>query len=88
MIPRGLDQRADIFREAGAAEARYRMQELRPDAVIEPDTARHLLHIGADALAQIGDFVDERDLGGEECIGCLFDEFGRAPLREQDRAPG
>ena len=61
------------------------MQELRPDSIVEPDAARDLLHVGADVLAQIRDFVDEGDLGGEERIGGVFDELGGAPLREQDR---
>ncbi len=37
------------------------MQELRPDAVIEPDPPRDF-DIGTHDFAQVGDFVDEGDL--------------------------
>ena len=61
------------------------MQELRADAVVEADAARDLLHIGADALAEVGDLVDEGDLGGEERIGGVFDELGGAAAGVEDR---
>ena len=57
------------------------MQELRADAVVEPDAARDILHVGADLFAQIRDLVDEGDLGGEKRIGRVFDQFGGAPRR-------
>jgi hypothetical protein len=44
------------------------MKEFRADPVVEADAACDLLHVGAGALSQIGDLVDERDLGGQECI--------------------
>ena len=64
------------------------MQELRADAIVEPDAARDLLHVGADFLAQIGDLVDEGDLGREEGVGGIFDQLGGAPVGEQDRRAG
>ena len=51
------------------------MQELAADAVVETHAARDVLHVGAGALAQIGDLVDEGDLGGEEGIGRVFDQL-------------
>jgi hypothetical protein len=54
------------------------VQELAADAVVEAHTARHVVHVGAGALAQIGDLVDEGDLGGEEGIGRVFDQLGGA----------
>ena len=57
------------------------MQEFRADAVVEPDAARDFLHVGADLLAEVGDLVDEGDLGGEEGVGGVFDQFGGAPRR-------
>ena len=35
--------------------------------------------------AQIGDLVDEGDLGGEKGVGRVFDQLGGAPVGEQDR---
>ncbi|GJD94934.1 hypothetical protein OCOJLMKI_2141 [Methylobacterium iners] len=61
------------------------MQELRADAVVEPDAAGDLLHVGADLLAEVGDLVDEGDLGGQEGVGRVLGELGRAPARHQDR---
>jgi hypothetical protein len=57
------------------------MQEFRADAVVEADAARNLLYVGADLFGEIGDFVDEGDLGGEKGVGGVFDQFRRAPRR-------
>ena len=81
VVLRGLDQRARVLRKARAAEARTRMQEFCADAVVEADAARNLLHVGADALGKVGDLVDEGDLGREERIGCILDQFGGAARR-------
>ena len=61
------------------------MQELRPDAIVEPDAARDLLHVGADFFAQIGDLVDEGDLGGQERVGRVFDQLGGAAAGVEHR---
>ncbi len=73
---RRAHQREAVLGKARSAEARPGMQELAADAAVEPDAARHVLDVGADLLAQIGDLVDEGDLGGEEAVGGVFDEFG------------
>src|ERR1019366_7130991 len=85
VILAGLEQRHRILGEAGAAEAGPGVQEFCADAVVEPDAARDLLHVGADFFRQIGDLVDEGDLGGEEGVGGVFDQLGGAPVGEQDR---
>ncbi|MEH2483662.1 hypothetical protein V1282_007019 [Nitrobacteraceae bacterium AZCC 2146] len=56
------------------------MLKLRPDAVVHHDAARHVLHVGTDLLHEVGDLVDEGDLGGEEGVGGVFDQLGCAPL--------
>ena len=61
------------------------MQELRADAIVEPDAARDILNIGADLLAEIGDLVDEGDLRRQKGIGGIFGQFGRPPAGEEDR---
>jgi hypothetical protein len=68
-VLRGLDQRDGVLREARAAEAGPGIQEFRADAVVEADAAGDLLYIGADLFAEVGDLVDERDLGCEEGVG-------------------
>ncbi len=45
------------------------MQQLVADAAVLADGGGDLLHVGAEALAQIGDLVDEADVQGEEGIG-------------------
>ena len=72
----GADQRLAILREARPAEAGAGMQELAADPAVEADAAGDVLHIGADRLAQIGDLVDEGDLGREKGVGGVFDQLG------------
>ena len=50
-----------------------------------PHAARHFVDVGADLFAQIGDLVDESDLGGEEGIGRVFDQLGGAPGDIEER---
>ena len=61
------------------------MQEFSADAVVEPDAAGDLLHVCADFFREIGDLVDEGDLGGEKRVSRVFDQLGGAPVGEQDR---
>src|SRR6185436_16462978 len=68
----GLDQRiGPQFLHPGPG-----MEELRPDALVEPHAARHLDDVGAQPLAQRGDLVDESDLGREEGVRRVLDELG------------
>jgi hypothetical protein len=82
VIVRGFQERGGVLGEAGAAEARPGVQELAADAVVEAHAEGDILHVGTGSFAQIGDLVDEGDLGGEECIGRVFDQLRRAPRRE------
>ena len=43
-------------------------EELLADARVVAHARRHLFHIGAEGLADIGDLVDERYLGGEQRV--------------------
>ena len=58
----------DVLREAAAAVADSGLQELRADAGVEAHAARDLGDVGADLLADVGDLVDEGDLGGQEGV--------------------
>ena len=82
---RGAHQRQAILGEARAAIARPGMEELAADAAVEADALGDVLHIGADLLAQIGDLVDEGDLGGKEAVGGVFGEFRRLDRGEDHR---
>ena len=81
----GLDEGQRILGKARTAIARTRMQELRADAIVEADATRHILHIGAGALAQIRDLVDEGDLRRQKGVGGIFGELRRAARREENR---
>ena len=85
VVLRGLDQRDGVLGKAGAAIARPGVQEFRADAVVETDSARDLLDIGADLLAQVRHLVDEGDLGREEAVGGVFDHLRGAAIGEHDR---
>ena len=50
-----------IFRKAGTAVTRPRIQEFFADAGIKPHPFCHLTDVGAGALAEIGHFVDIMD---------------------------
>ena len=56
------------------------------DPVIQTDAPGDRRDIDAERFAQIGHHVDERDLGGEESVRRLLDEFRRCHAREHDRA--
>jgi len=43
-------QRQRVPGEARSAEARARMQELAADPPVQPDAARHVVHVRADPL--------------------------------------
>ena len=61
------------------------MQEFRSDTPVEPDPAGDVLHVGAHFLAEIGDFVDEGDLGREEGVGRVLDHLRGLQRGQNDR---
>ncbi len=85
LILRNLDQRPGVLGKAGAAETGAGMQKFRADAVIHANAARDLLHVRADLFGQIGDLVDEGDLGRKKRVGGIFDQLGRTATGVHDR---
>jgi len=57
------------------------VQELRANAIIEPDPARDLLDVGADFLGKIGHLVDKGDLGREKRVRGVFGQLRAAAIR-------
>ena len=80
----GPQQRPRVLGEARAAIARSGMQELEADAPVESDAMRHILDIGADVLADIGDLIDVAELGRQERIGRILGQLGRLQVGDQD----
>src|SRR5262245_61946499 len=73
-------QRRNVFAETGAAPAHAGVQKLRPDATVKTEAAHDLFDVGAHAFADVGDFVRETDLGGEERVGRVFDHLRRSQI--------
>ena len=48
------------------------MKKLATDTPVHPHRARHIMHVAADPVAEIGDLVDERNLGGEKSVGSVL----------------
>ena len=85
MILCGLYESAQIFGEARATEAWSGMEKFAADTIVKPDAAGDFLNIGADFFTEIGNFVDEGDLGRQKRIGGIFDELGGSPAGVENR---
>src|SRR5271154_3120983 len=83
-----LGQRQRVLGETGPSEARPRVEELCPDAVVEADAARDVHHVGVETLAEISDLVDERHLHRQEHVGGVFDHLRTAPRSVDHLAAG
>ncbi len=81
-----LGQRQRVLGKAGPAEARPGIEEAGADPLVESDAARDVDDVGVDALAQVGDLVDERHFHRQKHVGGVFDHFGAAPRGEDQRA--
>jgi len=77
--PGRFDQRQRVLGEAGAAEARTCMQEFEPMRLSRRCHGRPL-HVGADLFGEIGDLVDESDLGRAKTRCGVFRELRRAAV--------
>jgi hypothetical protein len=47
-----------------------------PDVFVAAHPPCHVIDIAADFFADVGHYIDEPHLGGEERIGCTFDQLG------------
>ncbi len=61
------------------------LQELRADAIVQAHAARDLDHVGAGLLADVGDLVDEGDLGRQEGVGGKLDHLGAGDVGTHQR---
>ena len=75
-----------ILGKAGTTEADTRPQEARADALVKAHAAGDLGDVGPGLLADVGDLVDERDLGCEEGVGRELDHLGRGDVGAHDLA--
>ena len=68
-------ERADVLREAAAAEADAGAEELAADAGVVADRVGEGGDVGSGDFGDLGHGVDEADLRGEERVGGDLDEF-------------
>jgi hypothetical protein len=71
-----VDEGGDILRETGATPTESGLEEFVADAAIESDAFGDLEDICTDAIANIGDFINETNFGREEGIRGIFDHLG------------
>ena len=67
----------------GPAEAG--VQEMTADPCVITHPCGHFLHVRADEFAQISNFIDERNLGGQERIAGIFDHFSSTQVGDDNR---
>src|SRR5262249_44359271 len=75
--PRQRCKSLDVFWEAAATEARTGVEELPPDALIHSHAFCDIANVGAEQVAQVRDFIDERDLSRKKCIRGVLYHFRR-----------
>ena len=57
---------------------------MRIDARVEGNTAEDLVVVDSEAVAQVGEFVCERDFRGEQRVRGVLDRFGRPQVGHED----
>ena len=88
MIGGEVQHRLHVLREAAAAVADAREQKRAADAPVGGDGQTHEIDVRADGLADIGDFVHERDARGEHRVRRVLAEFGAGAIHHHDRRAG
>ncbi len=81
----GLNQRREVFREAGPAEPRPGVQKFVADPVVESHAFGDQLDVCAHLLAHRRDFVDKRNFDGEKSVGGIFDHLSGRNVRDHNR---
>src|SRR5262249_36699021 len=76
VVAGGGDEGLNILAETRAAPAEAGIEKARSDAGVEADALHDFGGLGADALADVGDFVGETNFHGEEGVGSVLDHFG------------
>src|SRR5205814_7817371 len=79
------DQGPRVFREAAPTPTWPGPEELEADASVVAHAEDDLTDIGTHRLTDVGDGVDEGDLGGEEGVRRVLDGLGRSGVGDDDR---
>src|SRR5580704_16010036 len=74
-----------VLRKAVSSKADAGIQKIPADARIEPNTMCHLTNICPHLFAKVRHHIDERNLGGQENVCGVLDQFRRADVSKQNR---
>ncbi|MNC40026.1 hypothetical protein D3C75_887150 [compost metagenome] len=77
-------QGLQVLGEARAAKTAAGIDEVVADARVRADATAHHFDVGAQVLGQVGDFVDEGNLGGQHAIGCVLGQLGTARVHDHE----
>ena len=83
---RRVNERLDVFRKTRAAVAAARVKKRVSDARIRSDAGAHFFYVDVELVAELGDLVHERDLGGKQRVRSVLRHFRFA--RPHDAGPG
>ena len=83
----GLEQCPRVLWKTRATKTGSRVKKLRPDTIIQPNSAGNFLHVCIDLLGKIGDLVYERDFRRQEGVCRIFNELGGTAIRVQNGSP-
>ena len=86
MLPASIFSALDVLGEAAAPVADAGAQEGGADPLVEAHAAGDLADVGADLLADVGDLVDEGDLGRQEGVGGELDHLGAGDVGAEELA--
>ncbi len=78
------DHGGGVLGEAGSAPAGAGFEEAAADAGVIAHAQHDVVDVGADLFAEVGHLVDEGQLGGQEGVGGVLDEFGRDGVADDD----
>ena len=81
-----VDEGSKILRKAVAAEADTWREKMGADSRIQAERVRHVVDVSVHGLAQVSHHVDEGNLGRQEGVCCVLDEFCRVEGRHHELA--
>ena len=84
-LSRLVDECPGVLREAAPSPTRARPEVAGADALVVAEGQHDVVDVGADALADGGYGVGERELGHQEGVGGVLDGLGRRRVGEDHR---
>ena len=79
-----VDQGAHVLGKARTAITTTRVDEVIADARVGADALAHRFDVGTQVFGQLGDLVDETDLGRQHAVGRVLGQLGATQIHEHD----